>query len=289
MLEGIDVSKWQPRTPGLTGLGFAFARATYATSPDERYAQHTAAFRAADIAAGAYHFGTGFVAVPRQVEAFLETAGDADLLALDWETDRAKTMTRAQAREFIAAVQATGRRIGLYASRSWFRDLGQDWHWVAQWGPRAPDRPWHFWQYQGSPLDRNRFNGDRAALARLIGRPQEGADMQFIAAAGFDIRSSKRLRVGVGTTILTLDGRAKLAGPLTAPAELVLIGNGDASSAARVVLVNTGNPYTDKVVRPTFGLVKGGQVIDAPSGGDRLAGLIDAALGNLQAAKAALR
>jgi len=176
-LPGIDVSYWQPRTPGLRGLAFAFARATYGTSPDKKYAMHMRNFRAARLdAAGAYHFGVGWATPERQVAVFLATARDADLLALDLESDRTKSMTQAQAREFIRLVHRAGRRIGLYHSRSGFPNLGQDWNWVADYtrGARLAGRPlttkpWTFWQWQGSPLDRNWFNGDLIALRRLAG------------------------------------------------------------------------------------------------------------------------
>ena len=56
-LRGIDVSQWQPKTPDLSGLAFAFARATYGTGTDPVYATHAANFRKAGIVVGAYAFG----------------------------------------------------------------------------------------------------------------------------------------------------------------------------------------------------------------------------------------
>ena len=76
-------------------------------------------------------------------------------------------MTTAQARVFIAEVHRAGRKIGLYHSRSGFPSLGQDWNWIAQWGDTPPNMPWAFWQWQGSPLDRDMFNGDHTALRKL--------------------------------------------------------------------------------------------------------------------------
>jgi hypothetical protein len=166
MIEGIDISRWQTTTPDLTGRAFVFARATYGTSPDGRYAMHAANVRAAGRVLGAYAFGRNLSAAD-QVAAFLATAPDADLYALDLEKDGDHPrMTSAQARDFIAAVQATGRRIGLYMSESAFVDLGQDWDWVANWS-REPARHWDFWQYRGSPLDLDRFDGTLADLRAL--------------------------------------------------------------------------------------------------------------------------
>jgi hypothetical protein len=180
MLNGIDISKWQPTTPSLAGLAFAFARATYATTVDPKYATHVANFRRAGIVVGAYHFGVGHKTVAAQVKAFLAASKGADLLVLDLERDSTKTMTQAEARAFIKAVQAAGKKIGLYHSRSGFPSLGQDYNWVAQWRTAPPfGIPWAFWQWQGSPLDRDKFNGDKAALLKLAGKtpvvpPKEG-------------------------------------------------------------------------------------------------------------------
>jgi hypothetical protein len=170
MIEGIDISHWQATTPDLTGRAFVFARATYGTSPDGRYAMHAANVRAAGRVLGAYHFARPITtgdSVAEQVAAFLAAGSGADLFALDRERDGDNgTMTQADARAFIAAVQATGRRIGLYASESAFADLGQDWDWVANWS-REPARHWDFWQYRGSPLDLDRFAGTLADLRAL--------------------------------------------------------------------------------------------------------------------------
>jgi hypothetical protein len=171
MLKGIDISKWQATTPSLAGLDFAFARATYATSPDGRYATHVAAFRRAGLVAGAYHFGVGFSSAAAQARVFLAQAKDADLLILDLERDPAETMTHSQAREFIDAVHAAGRTIGLYHSRSGFPSLGQDYNWVAQWGTSVPTGiSWAFWQYRGSPLDLDYFNGTKVDLLKLAAK-----------------------------------------------------------------------------------------------------------------------
>lgn len=175
-LDGIDVSVWQSTTPDLTGQSFLFARATYGTAIDGKYAMHIANARAAGLTVGAYHFGRSTSAAPiaTQAAVFLGAAGDVDLYVLDLESDgSAVGMTNAEAAQFIAAVQATGRKCGLYHSASGFPQLGQDWNWVAQWTANPPTIPWTFWQWQGDPLDRDRFAGDAAALAALIGKTQE--------------------------------------------------------------------------------------------------------------------
>lgn len=179
MLAGVDVSEYNGLA-STAGLAFAFARATYGPHLDERYDAHAAHFRAAHIVLGAYHFGVGWATPDAQADAFLAGALGADLFALDLETDKTKTMTEAQARAFIGAVHRRGKRIGLYHSESGFPgDLGQDWNWRAKWtslgrvGLNRPRSPWAFWQWQGTTLDRDWFNGDRAALLHLAGLATE--------------------------------------------------------------------------------------------------------------------
>lgn len=170
-LEGLDVSRYQTTTPPLTGKAFLFARATYGTFHDPMYSTHIAIARAAGRFVGAYHFGVGDVPVPDQVAAFLAAAGSVDFYALDLESnDGRPTMTNAQATAFIAAVKAKGHQCGLYHSDYGFPTLGQSWNWVAKWSVNAPARPWTFWQYRGSPLDLDRFNGDINKLRTLAGK-----------------------------------------------------------------------------------------------------------------------
>jgi hypothetical protein len=197
-LDGIDISKYQRTTPPLAGLSFAFARATYATTVDPKYAMHVANFRRAGIVVGAYHFGVGFVTPLAQVKAFIAVAKEADVLVLDLERDSTKTMTRAQGREFIRRLRAAapGKTILLYSSRgTWPGDLGQDANWVADYTGQ-PDRagvspriPWAFWQWTSRPWDKNRFKGDQAALRKLASlasppppqpAPEEDQDVRVV-------------------------------------------------------------------------------------------------------------
>lgn len=170
-LEGIDVSRWQGTTPPLTGLSFLFARATYGTFGDPMYDTHIANAKKRGLVTGAYHFGrSGNVA--GQVATFLTKAGNVNLYVLDLESDGANPpMSNAEAQQFIARVKAAGKVIGLYHSQSGYPQLGQMFDWVAKWSSIPPSTGWEFWQYQGSPLDRDRFNGDLIALKRLARLP----------------------------------------------------------------------------------------------------------------------
>ena len=203
-LAGLDVSSYQSTTPPLTGKSFLFARATYGTWHDPDYAMHIANARKAGLVTGAYHFGRSGSIEPiaDQVREFLLAAQDADLLALDLEGDGGHVgMTNAEAGAFIAAVQKT-RPIGLYHSLSGYPSVGQDFNWVAFWGTTPPSITWTFWQYQGSPLDLDRFNGDLAAL-RLLANPISAGPIQ-----GEDVNAATQIPIAladVGAATLYAD------------------------------------------------------------------------------------
>lgn len=165
MTLGIDVSKYQATTPSLKGLDFLFARASIGTATDGKYAMHIANARKADLVVGAYHFGDDRLDAARQARVFLAAAGDVDFYFLDVEGRHA--MSAMQIRAFYAEVRKAGKQIGLYHSLSSYPGLGQDYNWVAKWSTVPPGIPWHFWQYRGSPLDLDRFNGTRAQLRAL--------------------------------------------------------------------------------------------------------------------------
>ena len=177
---GIDVSVFQSTTDYDTApLGFLFARASIGTAPDTMFQKHKAKAKAAGLPFGAYHFNAGSIPVADQVALFLGLAGDADLLALDVEGK--DPFTLAQAEKFIAKVQQTGRRIGLYMSESAFLEAGQDWDWVANWGPDGPAttepvRHWDIWQF--GPFKGE--DGDLAKTAFLQG--ELGSPMSIYAA-----------------------------------------------------------------------------------------------------------
>jgi hypothetical protein len=160
--SGIDVSKWQTRTPDLTGQSFLFARATIGLTADERYAQHIAAAKAAGIVTGAYHFNWDSLDAREQARYFVATAGDVDLLWVDVEGPQA--FSKAQTRDFVDEVHAAGRRCGLYHSLSGYFDAGQDHDWVAKWSDTPPSIRWDFWQegatrIGGQRIDHNWFRG----------------------------------------------------------------------------------------------------------------------------------
>ena len=193
MIEGYDISAHQRETPDLAGVGFVFVRATYGADPDTRYAQHAAAVRAAGKVLGAYHFArpTDLVPLDAQYEAFRAAARHADLWVIDREQDGTHgIMTRTATKLFIARAHADGRRIGLYASESAFRDFGQDFAWVANWS-REPAIPWDIWQYDNGGADRidnDRFRGTLPALYALGAPIEEWVQAQGVLASAEILR-----------------------------------------------------------------------------------------------------
>ncbi len=145
---------------------------------------------------GAYHFGVAGDG-KKQAEHFLKTVNPAatDLVVLDFEPNASQTMTLKEAERFVEAVNTQiGRYPGLYASQSFLKEnLGTNtdtvlqncFLWIARYSSRLPEPPPAFsdfalWQYtdgQQGPephevkgigrCDRDKFNGDEAALRKL--------------------------------------------------------------------------------------------------------------------------
>jgi hypothetical protein len=261
MIEGIDISHWQTTTPSLADLGFVICRATYGAGSDGRYFHHAKKVRAAKKVLGAYHFArppiTTGDTVGEQVAAFLLMAKEADLLALDVEEDKWTdkhgvkhtngTMKRADARAFISAVHARGRRIGLYMSESRFGDLGQDFDWVANWG-RKPTRHWDIWQYNGKgtdKVDNDRFRGSASQLRALGTGPLPDTSTEDIVSTVITVLPwGGHFSIPGGTTItgFKLDapgGETGTRKEFTAPAD----GSSADYDATMVTSATTGNPF----------------------------------------------
>lgn len=206
-VEGIDVSKWQTATPSLAGLSFLFARASIGTLPDPTFAMHTGNARRAGLVTGAYHFGDSRLPPVRQARTFLEAAGDVDFYFLDVEGSHA--MSADQIRAFFDEVHAAGKRIGLYHSLSGFPELGQDFNWVAFWSGSPPSRNWTFWQYRGSPLDRDRFIGSEAELRALASTLPDTATEDTVTTITVTKYETPRAVSGANVTLYLPDGSSR--------------------------------------------------------------------------------
>lgn len=238
---GIDISHWQVKTPPLgTSLEFVFVKATEGTSVDPRYHQHAANVLSAHKILGAYHFNKHGVSPKAQASAFLNTIGkNVHLVALDIEGDAGTHFNDAEARIFIQAVQATGRKVGVYASESGFPHVGQDWNWVAKWGDTPPSGTWAFWQWGiVNHVDRDRFHGTMAQLRALAGDPVHyvASVPTGVALRLFTVESG----VVTGRRIITTD-HPMVRRPCSAPHKYPWPGH----LARHLVKLDKDGPYID--------------------------------------------
>ena len=255
-VQGIDISKWQVSTPSLAGLDFVFCRASIGTQKDIRYDMHIRNVRAAGLVTGAYHFNWSTLSISSQVDAFLRAAGDVDYYFLDVEYagNGVSAFSTRQTEDFIGLFKArSGKRIGLYMSDSQYKSgVGQDFHWVARWTSQPPIRPWDFWQWQGSPLDRNRYSGSAAELRALT----EGgsSDMRYVNLKGYDPVSLRRAPVREGQDWYWLDGTR--GGSFSKNGSVYVFGRADGATDELIVIIGTSAPYADGEARPTGVLLK---------------------------------
>jgi hypothetical protein len=170
VLEGVDLSYSNATTN--TFAKFYIVKATQGTAKDPRWDQHSANVRKMGKPLAAYHFLVKGVPIIDQMTAFLAVASGADGFALDWEAD---PPSKAATRDAVRLVQAAGKKCGFYASDAVFFNAGQDWDWIAHYGtnkwPTFAGKRADIWQYQGHPLDRDRYDGTTAELLHLWGKP----------------------------------------------------------------------------------------------------------------------
>ncbi|MCB9959672.1 MAG: hypothetical protein H6843_13805 [Rhodospirillaceae bacterium] len=211
-VEGIDVSVYQQRIDwaqvAQAGIRFAFIRASYSKSTDERVRENWQGAADHGILRGAYHFFRFGRNPLTQAEVFLEalagggaTYGRGDLppvLDLEWDrwgvypgTPELQAAYVRDVRTWLDTVAAAlGKTPMVYSNRTYWWEIGNPDSlngfpfWVAHWGvswptsiPEAWD-DWLFWQYSAGgtvpgisgPVDLDRFQGGAAAL-EAITRP----------------------------------------------------------------------------------------------------------------------
>lgn len=163
----IDVSKWQSSLPDLSGVLGVIARAGIGTSPDTMFAAHITAARKAGLWVGSYWYNWGSLSISDQVDAYIareKAVGGVNLHVLDWEGNEG--FTAAQSAEFMRIYKArTGDPIGLYASEGRYRELGQDWRWIANYS-QEPAKVYDMWQY--GPFRRVDGNHARQRILDLV-------------------------------------------------------------------------------------------------------------------------
>lgn len=155
-LFGVDVSSYQPSDFDVSGLSFAFVKATESSDyVNPKYRAQLANARAAGLVVGHYHFAHPGN-VDAQVQHFLLAADvrPGEIVAYDWE---ASGVTGTDRDAWIGAVKAQlpCNKVVLYCNRSyWAADTAGhagDGLWIAD--PNSPagrpniSAPWRFQQY----------------------------------------------------------------------------------------------------------------------------------------------
>jgi hypothetical protein len=157
-LFGVDVSSYQPSDFDVSGLSFAFVKATESSDyVNPKYHAQLATARDAGLVVGHYHFAHPGN-VDAQVQHFLLAADirPGELVAYDWE---ASGVTEADRDAWIRAVKAhlPSNKVVLYCNRDFWRNVDTenggpaDSLWIAD--PNAPagrpniSHPWRFHQY----------------------------------------------------------------------------------------------------------------------------------------------
>jgi len=180
MIPGVDLSNWQPNynwpAARHSGIRFAYLKASEGESfVDKMYSAHRRNANMQDIVIGAYHFARPSAgSAQRQAEHFLKCASlrRGDLIpALDLEVSGG--LSPAHLVFWVTQFRDEVRRqIGhapvIYTSPSFWasamagsRAFADCPLWIAHWGVASPTIPkcwttWTVWQWQGSPLDRDR-------------------------------------------------------------------------------------------------------------------------------------
>ena len=168
-------------------IQFAMAKATESDDfRDQQFERNWAAMKHLGIKRFAYHYGEPGVSPVNQAAFFLSTVGKHginkdDNFVLDIETTDGMSPTDVSfwAWTFCHTVneRRPGHRMIVYTYPS-FADagncaqLGRHPLWVANYAVPAPEVPppwkqWTFWQYVGTPLGLDKFNGSRAELDKF--------------------------------------------------------------------------------------------------------------------------
>jgi lysozyme len=227
-VEGIDVSKYQGtidwKKVKQAGIQFAFIRVSDGLKyPDGKFAANWTGARAAGVLRGAYQFfrpGQDAVAQADLLLDAIGTLGDDDLPpVIDVEVTDGQTpaVIIARVREWVDRIEtATGRKPIVYSYYSfWQTSAGKSTAfsdlplWIANYGVACPSVPpawprWAFFQYTGSGtvpgvpvgVDRNRFNGDLAALRAFTNSEQLPSDCSVAGKPGMCIDNSTCVALG---------------------------------------------------------------------------------------------
>lgn len=182
MLKGCDISRYQQNKVDLSKFDFVIIKASEGCDIKDKYLDvhyntlsgRTDGKPAKDKLYGFYHYARPeYNNAKDEARWFVSLVGHHMghcVYALDWEAEALKYPIT-WAKEWLDEVyRLTGVRPLIYCSASYAKNLqlildGNYGLWVAHWDVSVDDvitgvyPTWAFWQYQGSPLDLNLFNG----------------------------------------------------------------------------------------------------------------------------------
>lgn len=204
----IDLSHWNTvqdfNAVKSSGVSAVMHKASQGLVADPSYGSHRAQAALADLLGGAYHFGVQSQDPVAQTDFFLKTVlanknplvgqvAKPGVLALDWEWNKADTMTAEQAAAFVQRIfDQVARWPLLYTSAAFLASLPASTVlgsplmncelWLTGFTP-APMIPlhakwstWRIWQHAigtcpgiSGQVDRDMFNGTQAELETFFG------------------------------------------------------------------------------------------------------------------------
>src|SRR5690348_15697134 len=192
---GQDWASYQSPAPDVTGLSFAFVKATEGlTYANPRWAQQVAYARLHKLTVGHYHYPHMGNSATAEADFFLRTARPqpGDVVALDWEgydvANRSVSFAAqvAYKKAFLAHVTAAlpHNQVGTYCNTDYLdRDPAGaygDFLWIATANKAAGQpgisRSWLFHQYSASSMDRDYCNLSADAL-RAWAHAKEDTEM----------------------------------------------------------------------------------------------------------------
>jgi GH25 family lysozyme M1 (1,4-beta-N-acetylmuramidase) len=217
VVEGVDVSSYQGTIDWAAlkagGIDFAIIRTSDGLNyPDAKFAANWAGAKQAGVIRGVYQYFEPAQDPVAQADMMLQAMGPLDAGDLPPTID-VETTGGLGPSALAAAVKAwtdhvaaaTGRAPMIYTGKYFWQDMvgGADQTadplWVAQWGVTCPDLPtpwtaWTFWQWTSTGsvagisgnVDRDRFDGDLAALTGFAGAHATCGDGTCSTAAGED-------------------------------------------------------------------------------------------------------
>lgn len=192
-VRGYDVSHWEPDLSvhahqKALGAKFCMIKSSEGANViDHLFKAHWAEAKKQGMMTGAYNFFHPSQDPQAQAHNFENMVGQLSSgdfgPIIDWEqNDGQPAVKDAEAGlAFLLAVEKfTGRLPIIYGGPYFLQALGLDsrftrfTNWIAHYTTKCPlcPPPWtaiNFWQYSGSPLDLNLFNGNLAALQKLAG------------------------------------------------------------------------------------------------------------------------